>query len=114
MQATAAYFVYAASLSSPIVISALFIFGASSFGNFEDEITRFLPVTNVFQIVGIDSDFLDTLAELVAFVYELAEDGIEAVVDLVLQIPKNINSELEAQVITQFAGGVITLFFLVS
>ena len=104
---------YAASLSSPIILTALFIFGAKSFGDFEDAITGALSPSTVFDIVGINNALVDAGSELVAFVYESAEDAIEAVVDLVLLLPKKLDSELEKRAIVQFAGAVTSLFFLV-
>ena len=102
---------YVTVLSSPILISALFIFGASGFGDFEDSVTNAIPLPPITELLGIDSDFVDLLIGLVELLYELLEDGIEALVDLVLDIP---GGDFGSAVRAQFSGCVISLFFLVS
>ena len=94
------------------MLSALFVFGASSFGNFEDAITNAIPLPSVTEILGIDNDFTDFLTGLVGTLYELLEDGIEAIVDLVLSIPSD--DSFRAALTSQFSGCVISMFFIVS
>ena len=94
------------------MLSALFVFGASSFGNFEDAITNAIPIPSVTEILGIDNDFTDFLTGLVGTIYELLEDGIEAIVDLILDIPSD--DSFRAALTSQFSGCVISMFFIVS
>ena len=103
--------VYVVTLASPFVISALFIFGASGFGDFEDVVTDAIPRPPIADIVGIDLDFIDVIIGLVEVLYEALEDGIEALVDLVLELP---GGNFDSAVRAQFSGCVISLFFLVS
>ena len=102
---------YITVLGSPILISALFIFGASAFGDFEDSITNAISLPPITEILGIDSDFVDVLIGLVELVYELLEDGIEALVDLALELP---SGDFDRAVKAQFSGSIISLFFMVS
>ena len=76
--------------------------------------TKIIPIPDVIAIIGIDNALFDTISALVKLVYELAEDGIEFVIDLLLRIPSLVDGEFDNQVRAQFAGCVISLFFLVS
>lgn len=111
-QTTLAHLIYVATLSTPFVLSALFMFGASGFGNFEDAITNAIPIPSVTVLLGIDNDFTEFLTGLVGTLYELLEDGIEAVVDLLLSIPSD--DSFNAAITSQFSGCIISIFFIVS
>ena len=88
------------------------MFGASKFGDFEDAITNAIPIPSVTAILGIDNEFTDFLTGLVGTVYELLEDGIEAVVDILLSIPSS--ESFDSAVTSQFSGCIISIFFIVS
>ena len=95
------------------MLSALFIFGASGFGDFEDAITNAIPIPSVTQILGIDNEFTDFLTGLIGTLYELLEDGIEALVDLVLSIVVTDDESFRAAFTSQFSGCAISIFFIV-
>ena len=94
------------------MVSALFIFGASGFGNFNDFVTDIIPLPSIQEILGIESDFLDVITGLVEVFYNLLQDGAEFIVDLVLALPSG--DEFNGSIRSQFSGCCITLFFLVS
>ena len=95
------------------MLSALFIFGASGFGDFEDAITDAIPIPSVTEILGIDNDFTEFLTGLVGTLYELLEDGVEEAVDLVLSIVVTDDESFRATFTAQFLGCVISMFFIV-
>ena len=95
------------------MLSALVIFGASGFGDFEDAITNAIPLPSITEILGIDNEFTDFLTGLVGTIYELLEDGIEALVDLVLSIVVSSDEGLRAAITSQFSGCTISIFFIV-
>ena len=101
-----------ANIASPFVISALFIFGASSFGDFTAFVDDVFPLPSITQILGINNEFLNVITGLVETLYNLIQEGAEFVVDLVLKIPSG--EQFDAAVIAQFSGCCITLFFMVS
>lgn len=103
---------YAITISSPFVLSALFIFGASGFGDFTRFVDDLVPLPSIQQILGLESDFLDVITGLIEIFYNLLQQGVEAVVDLVLELPSG--DQFNSSIISQFAGCCITLFFLVS
>ena len=93
------------------MVAALFIFGASKFGNFDRLVQDIFPLPSIAEILGLESDFLDVITGLVGMLYELIQEGAERVVDLVISIPSG--SEFDGAVRSQFSGCCITLFFLV-
>ena len=111
-QTTFFYFGYTITIASPFVIAALFIFGASGFGDFDDLVTDIFPLPSIQEILGLESEFLDVITGLVGTLYGLIQDGVEAVVDLILSIPSG--SQFDGAVKSQFSGCCITLFFLVT
>ena len=102
---------YAITISAPFIVSALFIFGASGFGDFTRFANDLVPLPSIQQILGLDSDFLDVVIGLIQTLYELMQEGVEKVVDLVLKLPSG--SQFTSSMGSQFAGCCITLFFLV-
>ena len=104
--------VYAATISSPFVVSALFIFGATGFANFQNSITDLIPLPSATDILGIDNDLVDAVIDFIELLYDLLEKGIVLVVDLVLGLPDG--SEFQNSIRSQFSGCVISLFFMVS
>ena len=111
-QTTFFYMGYAITISAPFIVSALFIFGASGFGDFTRIVDDLVPLPSIQQILGLESDFLDVVTGLIETLYELIQEGVESVVDLILQLPSG--SQFNSSIISQFAGCCITLFFLVS
>lgn len=111
MKATFFFFSYTITLSAPFVISAIFIFQASGFGRFTDIVEDLVPLPTIQQILGIDSEFLDAITGIIGTIYNLIQDGVERIVDLILSIPSG--DEFNGSVRSQFAGCCITLFFLV-
>ena len=96
------------------MLSALFIFGASKFGDFEDAITKAIPIPSVTKILGVNNKFTAFLTGLVGTIYELLEDGVEFVVDIILSIPSKVDSGFKPSAASQFAGCIISIFFIVS
>lgn len=113
-QTIMAYFIYVTSLATPFILSALFKFGASKFGDFEDAITNSIPIPSVTKILGVDSEFTAFLTGLVGKIYEYLEDGVELVVDIVLSIPDKADDSFVPAATAQFAGCIISIFFIVS
>ena len=95
------------------MLSALFIFGASGFGDFEDAITNSIPIPSVTEILGIDNEFTDFLTGLVGTLYELLEDGVEATIDLILSIVVTDDESFRNAFTSQFSGCAISIFFTV-
>lgn len=112
IKATLSYFAYTVTLASPFVVSALFIFGASGFGNFDRFLDDAIPLPSIQDVIGIDNAFLDVVLDLVALCFDLLQQGAEKIVDLVLSFPSG--SEFNGAIRSQFAGCCITLFFMVS
>lgn len=110
-QTTFSYFAYTITIASPFVISALFIFGASGFGDFDRLVNDIVPLPSIQEILNLDSEFLDVITGLVGTLYDLIQQGAEAVVDLVLSIPSG--SQFNGAVRSQFSGCCISLFFMV-
>ena len=93
------------------MVSALFIFGASSFGDFDRFVSDIFPLPSIQEILNLDSAFLDVITGLVGTFYNLLQEGAESIVDLVLSIPSG--EEFDAAVRSQFSGCCISLFFMV-
>ena len=92
------------------MLSALFIFGGSEFGNFEDAITNAIPVLS---IPGVDNELTDFLIGLLVIFNEVLEDVIEDLVDLVLTTVVSKDESLRAAITSQFSGCAISIFFIV-
>ena len=103
---------YAATISAPFVVSALFMYGASGFAQFDDQIRDLIALPSVADILGIDHEFVDAVLDFIELLYDLLEQGIVMVVDLVLGFPDS--SEFQHSIKAQFSGCVISLFFMVS
>lgn len=63
-------------------------------------------------ILGIDNEFTNFLTGLIGALYNLLEEGIQKVVDLILKIPSD--ASFQHATTAQFAGCIISIFFIVS
>lgn len=98
-------------MASPFVTSALYIFGASSFGDFDRLVSDVLPLPSIEEILGHESGYMGVITGLVGILYDRIQEGAESVVNTALLIPSG--DEFAGAIRSQFSGSCISLFFIV-
>ena len=106
------YILYTISLSAPFVLAALFLFGASGFGQFRNRVNDLIPLPSIQSILGLDNAFVNAVVDIVKVLLDLIQKAIEFIVDLVISIPSG--DEFVDAFWCQFSGCCIILAFLVS
>ena len=113
MQTTISYLGYIITIAPPFVYAALFVWGSESFGDFTSISTNLVPLADVENVIGSTDPLLNTVTAMVESFYMQIQVGIEAIIDLVITLPKQGSISIHVMR-TQLSGAIILIACLVS
>ena len=102
---------YVSLLSSPLIYSAIIVFGFSGL-DIEGVIFDALPIEEVTAILG--DNVVPIIQPLILVFCEFTDGGVQFVHEQLLPLVINVQTDLDGAMKAQFSGCVISTVFLVS